>query len=282
MTQSGERRPEVIRRILVALDASPPSLAALRAAAELAANLDAELVGLYVEDITLLRFADLPFAREMGTLTRAPRKIDREQVEQQLRSQARQARRALETLAQREHLRWSFRVAQGIIARELLSAAEESDLIIIGKTGWSRGRGLGSTARMILSQSSRQTLVIRQGAHLGLPVGVVYDGSELAQRALEMAAYLLRNREGFLVVVILAQSLEEARRIQGQISTLLRRQHLHTHYRWLLDANTRKLDDILIAERAGVLVVPGETEILQGEALAELLEKTDIPVLVIR
>ncbi len=281
MTQSGERRPEVIRRILVALDASPPSLAALRAAAELAANLDAELVGLYVEDITLLRFADLPFAREMGTLTRAPRKIDREQVEQQLRSQARQARRALEALAQREHLRWSFRVAQGIIARELLSAAEESDLIIIGKTGWSRGRGLGSTARVVLSQSS-QTLVIRQDAHLGLPVGVLYDGSELAQRALEMAAYLLRNREGFLVVVILARSLEEARRAQGQISPALRRQHLHVHYRWLLDANTRKLDDILIAERAGVLVVPGETEILQGEALAELLEKTDIPVLVIR
>ena len=60
-----EARELVIRRILVALDASRHSLAALEAAAELAARLKAELVGLFVEDIDLLRLAGLPFAREI-------------------------------------------------------------------------------------------------------------------------------------------------------------------------------------------------------------------------
>ncbi|MBK7177644.1 MAG: universal stress protein [Chloroflexi bacterium] len=54
-----------IQRILVALDASPHSLAALEAAIDLAERLDAELQGLFVEDINLLRLAQLPFAREL-------------------------------------------------------------------------------------------------------------------------------------------------------------------------------------------------------------------------
>ncbi|MGB7837261.1 MAG: universal stress protein, partial [Terrimicrobiaceae bacterium] len=55
-----------IRRILVALDASAHSRAALEAACELALGLDAELSGLFVEDINLLRLAQLPFASEIS------------------------------------------------------------------------------------------------------------------------------------------------------------------------------------------------------------------------
>ena len=55
----------VIRRILVAVDASTHSLAALEAASVLAEVLNAELVGIFVEDINLLRLAGLPFAREV-------------------------------------------------------------------------------------------------------------------------------------------------------------------------------------------------------------------------
>jgi nucleotide-binding universal stress UspA family protein len=53
------------RRILVALDASVNSLAAIEQAATLAANLEAEQLGLFVEDINLLRIATLPFARQI-------------------------------------------------------------------------------------------------------------------------------------------------------------------------------------------------------------------------
>ncbi len=42
-----------IRRILVALDASPHSQAALEAASDLADALKAELVGIFVEDVNL-------------------------------------------------------------------------------------------------------------------------------------------------------------------------------------------------------------------------------------
>ncbi len=47
------------RRILIGLNSSPTSLRGLAAAAEMAARLDAELVGLFVEDDNLLRLAEL-------------------------------------------------------------------------------------------------------------------------------------------------------------------------------------------------------------------------------
>lgn len=67
----------LIRRILVALDTSPSSQAALEAAVALAERLNAEVCGLFVEDVDLLRVAESPYAREIlypsaeeGRLTR--------------------------------------------------------------------------------------------------------------------------------------------------------------------------------------------------------------------
>lgn len=286
MTSSGgqeDRQQEgEIRRILVALDASPPSLAALRAAAELAARLDAELVGLFVEDITLLRLAELPFARETSLLTRSSQEFNREHIEQHLRSRARQARRALQALANRQHLRWSFRVAKGIIARELLNAAEEYDLIILGKSGWSRRRRLGSTARVLISEAPHQAMILQQGAHLGLPIGVIYDGSSLSRKALSEAVHLLFHREGWLVVLILASTQERAQALQKEIGLELHGRGLHVHFRWLVNADSTRLSELARGEKVGLLIVPGETQILQGEALADLLNRTEVPVLVLR
>ena len=55
-----------IRRILLALEAGNGGSAAMEAATHLAAQLNAELHGLFLEDINLIRLAELPFAREIG------------------------------------------------------------------------------------------------------------------------------------------------------------------------------------------------------------------------
>jgi hypothetical protein len=57
--------PFAIRRILIALDASPDGLSALETSAWLAARMNAELQGLFVEDESLLRIAEIPLAREV-------------------------------------------------------------------------------------------------------------------------------------------------------------------------------------------------------------------------
>ena len=62
-----------VERILVAIDASPGSLAAAETAARLAALLNAELEGLFVEDDRLLRLPAAPLARQVDSITAGPR-----------------------------------------------------------------------------------------------------------------------------------------------------------------------------------------------------------------
>ena len=65
-----------IRRIMVALDASPRNVEMIEIAAKLAARMGSELIGLFVEDINLLRMADLPFASEIGLFSNGTRRLD--------------------------------------------------------------------------------------------------------------------------------------------------------------------------------------------------------------
>jgi hypothetical protein len=116
-------------RILVRLEGAPPARAAMEAAAGIAARLEAELVGLFVEDIELLHWAGLPFTREVGLASARSRPLDVKAMERTLRSLANESREALAEIAARTPLRWSFRVARGSLP-ELLAAAAEADLLV--------------------------------------------------------------------------------------------------------------------------------------------------------
>lgn len=119
-----------IRRIVVGFDPAPCSWPVLEAAAELAQSMEAELVGLFVESQDLLHFAGLPFAREMGLASATRRALDVKAMERSLRALAGEARRTLAAIAGRTSVQWSFRVARGSLAAELLAAAGEADLLI--------------------------------------------------------------------------------------------------------------------------------------------------------
>ncbi|MEJ2597207.1 MAG: universal stress protein [Anaerolineales bacterium] len=272
---------DTIRRILVALDASPHSLAALQAAVELAAQLGAQVEGLFVEDINLLKLSDLPMARELVVYATHPRQLDRKRMAEQLQLQARMARKALEEVAEKAQVHWNFRVARGVIAAELLAAAEEMDLILLGRTGWSNRRRLGSTTLAVASQAGSHTLIIQRGAHLGLPVGIVYDGSIHARRAFITAVDLLRQRDGYLVIIIKAEDLKSARQLQTEITDWVRERNVQSHYRWLVGEDMSGLTTLIDEEGCGILVLPAEVESLQGENLKLVLDQVQCPVLLV-
>jgi nucleotide-binding universal stress UspA family protein len=126
-----------IRRILVALDASPHSLAALDMAVDLAARVEAELAGLFVEDVELLRMAELPSAREIADTTAHAIPLDRSIMERKLRAQSEQIRNAVAAAAQRAQVRWSFQTVRGQVTSALRAAVTEDDIVAIGRLGWS-------------------------------------------------------------------------------------------------------------------------------------------------
>ncbi len=278
MTEEEDRR---IERILVALDTSPHSLAAMRAAVELASEWGADLVGLFVEDLDLLRLAQLPFAREVAEYSARVRRLGQEDVELQLRAQATRLRRELSRHAMRQGVRWRFRVARGVIPRELLAEAEEADLVILGKTGWSESRRMGSTTRVVVTEARGRVLVLHSEARMVSALRVVYDGSQAAQRALDSAAMLAAQSQRELSVLLLVESEADAAELRKQAAKMLAERGLSARYRTLIEPDPDELAEAAEALDC-VLVLPADLAGMPEQAMLKFMDQLECPVLLVR
>lgn len=279
-----EGAPE-IQRILVAIDASPHSQAALQAAVEMAVRFEAELVGLFVEDINLLRAAALPFARELGIYSARRRRMSPETMERHLRARVRQIERLFYALAEREAVRGSFRVVRGSVGPQIHTAAEDVDVLIIGRVGWSqmRGRQVGSTAlAACCDRVPHITVILQEGDVLSPPVTVVYDGSPTSELALATAAELVDDLAGPLQVLLLAEKeaqLAELRARAGRILSQLGGVHRMSG---LVAAGLSSLVQAIYALESRTIVVPTTLPHIMGEAVRTLLTQIDMPVVLVR
>lgn len=270
-----------IRRIVVALDTSVDSDAALRASAQLAARLEAELIGLYVEDADLLRLAEHPSASEVEYFSARRRQLTGPELERQLRSQAAQLRRRLMRIADRLGVRSSFRTARGRVAARLLASLEEADLIGVGARGRSRTRGPGSTVETLLGEGSGPLLVLRSGMSLGGHIHVLYDGSDGAEAALELGFDLAQDEDTELTV-ILESPVGERERLAGAVRDRLEERRLDAKLLYLPKhaAGPDLLVYTLRQSRAGLLVTTRESLRYDRRELGRFLSRLHCPLLV--
>lgn len=275
-------RTSVVRKILVALDSSPGSMAALEAAARVAARLEAELIGIFVEDENLLKGAELSITKLVG-FSGGVRPVNRRELEHHLRVQAARARAALDAAATPQHVRWTFRVARGGVTRELLAAAAEADLISLGRCGWSmiETRRIGSTTETILGQTATPVLLLRQGLRGGRTIVAVFDGSGRAVKGLEIAMQLAQNETTPLIVILpgtgdAADELENAARYQ------LRQAEAGgaVRYRRVPRQDGALLEHLACGEDAGILILPAPEVFEKGTE--DVLTRIHCPVLIVR
>lgn len=112
-----------VRRVIACF--APGSVAAPGAVARLARDMQAELLGLFIEDEALLRFAALPFAAEVGLASAAARALDPASLQRALRAQAASLEHALAAVLDPAAHAWSFRVARASPAIAVLAALAE-------------------------------------------------------------------------------------------------------------------------------------------------------------
>lgn len=263
----GERTAE---HILVALDASPQSQLTLRAAARLAAAMQAELHGLFVEDTNLFLLCNGPFCREIGLRTATVRQLESHTMERQLRVLAAEMRRSLARVAGEAQVRWSFQVARGAVEQELLTAAEHALLLSLGRTGWLAGKRLGSTTRAIVERTLRPLLILGNHDRLTHPLTVLYNGSASADRALALAARLAQ-RNSQTVQVLLVSSKAEAAEWQARVNAFLQTHHVQPTF---VSINT-------VSDLGGALHHLKNNSFILPLEYAELLGSVDGPVLLV-
>lgn len=272
-----------IRRILVALDASKHSQAVLETAAGLAAKLESELLGLFVEDINLLRLEELPFVREINFQQSIARPLESGEIQRTLRARAALVRHELEETAERYHIRSSFRVVRGPVDAELLTAALEADLLAIGQLGHSvvRRARLGSTAQKALAQARSAVLVVRTGLEVRQPVLVIYDGSDVARRALALAVNLA-GKKGDIRVLIWGVDDESAYTERQTISHLLEPAGIEAEYQHFKSDDPTVVLELIRKQTVGLIILGTLGSHLPSSIIQAILEDAPQHVLVVR
>lgn len=197
-----------LKRLIIVLGAMTQTKPDLKSAIELAMELSAELQALYIEDLNLFRLVELPLAQEISRSTGEERSFDLTRLQKLLRSQAYQIEQELMQMTSERELRYGFQVVRGHIAREIVTAGLETDLMFI------------SESRSLLKQTNLIEKIIQEmlhhKAHITLffhqhfllsrgfehRIAVIYDGTPLSERALDLAQTIFPIHRNELFVII--------------------------------------------------------------------------------
>lgn len=284
MSPASNVSEHTIRRILVALDASPHSEAALEAAVQVATALDAELRGLFVEDLDLLRTAALPVAHEVHSFAHPPQAMSERRVSRQLAQQAAAARAAFERIVRTAEGAHDFSVIRGRVPEKLIEAAAEADLIALGKASASRcsRRKLGRTARTVLQRAPVPVMVVREAPAAQAPVITYFDGSAAAERALGLAVTLTRRQPALpLTVLVPPEYAGKTERLRRIVASQRGTPPVPLRVRLLNRIEASQLATVVHAERGGLVVLPHSVPPLRGDNVQRFLYELDRPVLVV-
>lgn len=262
---SEEAAEHPTRRILLALDASSHGLAALEAAVRLAAELSAELQGLFVEDDRLFRLAGLPFTFEVDYASGAARPLDIAALERALRANAARARHAMARRAEGLQVRWSFEVRRGKITRASLEAGSHADMLIVGR-----------------ESSSRRARPARRQPRTRQPILVVIDGTPASQRAVNLAAQLARQSHDNVVVLAVQGQPEQQPPLARDVVHWLEKQGVTAVAHEMPTTNADLLIQTVAQQNGKALLVPLDSKLLDEHTMESLLDQLDCPVVLVR
>jgi hypothetical protein len=161
----------------------------------------ADITGVFLENHSLFRLAELPFTTELCRITTARRPLTTGELERQMKVQARHAEQAVRSVAERARSPWSFRTHRGRLSTAL-AEARGMDLLLLGAAR----RALASAGEL---RATGRT--VRAGGVESLrPVAVLFDHADTAAGALD-AGIELAGRTGRGLTVFLSDEASKAR-----------------------------------------------------------------------
>lgn len=194
------------RRVLVAVNSYAYGITVLQAGAALADRGQTELVAVFVEDEELMHLAALPFVREIDSACARPRSLDAQRMRLAQRSEMARLQDWLHAQGRGSAARFSMQVVRGRLLREGLDVASAMDIVLLA------GEGHPSPRRA-------------PGAVMAPPaqpaVGVLFDGSSAAGRALDFAEQLAASEHGSLLVLLDGDGSQDQSSLQAQVRQLL-------------------------------------------------------------
>ncbi len=276
-------KPICVERILVSLDSSPHSFAALKSAVDLARHYQAELQGVFVEDVTLLSLAEMPFRQEVGEYSAIVREISHDGMTRSIFVQSRWVVRTFHRLINQTDLQGNISILRGDVFETIDREAENCDLLIIGKTGTSPigYHRLGSTARAFIQKGQKPLLLVEEDNRLGYPMILLYDPSPSGKISLETAGELIDPGER-LIIFLSEDDPKEFQRNKEALKTWSEEQGIEITIQTYKTRSFDRFIRMIEGLKTGLLILPHLKNRSKRKLINYCLEKVSLPILLIR
>jgi nucleotide-binding universal stress UspA family protein len=276
----------MIKKILVPTDGSTNSDIALEYGIYLARELAASITGLHVIDVNLLQ---PPMMTDIsGTLGMPPSEGFFDAIETALNEKTDFILKDLLERCRKAGVETKVKKEIGKIEEIIVKEAQNADLILMAKKGehfhLKEGGLLGSVSHAIVRHSGKPVLITPDRFLEIESIGIAYDGSPSAKKALDLALQLSKQTVWALTAVIISSDNEKASALRAQIEEITETQETECE---VIIISGKESDEIIkyIREGAVELIVMGAYghnrlhELLLGSTTSHIISKSPIPVL---
>lgn len=274
---SAQQAQHLIKRVAVVLDASMQGHQALLEAAELAASMQAELEGVFVEDINLIHLAELPFTREIRPASMTLVTFDPGRMKRELRSLAQREQYKLESIARDRGIAHSFRIRRGSMRTEVMATVTEVDVLTLCRSG----------PQVTTKLQQHKTTSIDRLTHFPAlqarpAVSVIFGGADNETRALASAAQLA-ERLDLDICVLLAGGFDTDREtVRHEADKLLTKQNQRFKYMRVAVDSVSDLLNAMDSLKNRALVVSSNNSLVSNGKLWQYLEQASCPLFIVR
>lgn len=277
----------MIKSLLVPVDSSAHSRAALEHALELGRAYRARITGLYVLDIRYLEmppYLDYSYTFEAVPPTLAP--LD---VMEKFRIKSEHVLNDFREVVERAGLPAETRVDEGVPSQVIADIGGAHDLIVMGKRGehakWGRDL-LGSTAEAVTRRSATPVLLVESKSTPVRKALVLFDGSHPANRALKLAADLGSHVGVHLKVLTVDDDAARGEATQEEAKAYLGPLGFEASYALAQGRAAKAAGNALAKDPAEMLILGmrGHSalhDLILGSTAEHLMRSVQVPVLLV-
>ncbi len=279
----------MIKTILIPVDGSANSATAVDYGIYIAPKLEATLTGLHVIDVYLIQG---PLMTDISaTVGMPPYDGFFEAVETSLKEKADAVLKNFEDRCRTASISCLTKKNIGKISDTIIEEAENADLVLMAKKGehfhLKEGGLLGSVAEAVIRRSGKPVIVIPESFREIESIGLAYDGSAPARKALALCLNISEKSKWPITVLIISPDAQKAADLSAQVEEMAQKNLADCE---VIISAGREVDEILkfIAEGAVELMVMGAyghnrlRQWLLGSTTSHIIHKSPIPVLLIR
>ena len=284
----------MIKSILIPTDGSANSFTALEYGIYIARKLGASLTGLYVLDVNLIQG---PMLTDIsGSVGMPPYDGFFDAIETSLNEKADGVLSDFQERCKKSGIKAEVKKIIGKISPIIIEEAQSADLILMAKKGEhfhiKEGGLLGSVAEAVVRNSGKPVVVTPDNFMEIESIGLAYDGSDSASKALKLSLELSEQAVWPMTVVIVTSDLEKAAALSARVEEANQKDPDEPPIAdcAIINLPGKESDEIIkfIREGAVELMVMGAyghnrlRELLLGSTTSHVIRKSPIPVLLTR